>query len=405
MSTINIGGDNKDKSYRYKMPQMVIKIEGRGNGIKTVILNMHDLAKSLHTDPSYPTKYFGIELGAQSNYDRKTERAVVNGRHELSTLASHLEKFIDQFILCPNCRLPEIKMSVKKSNIKIDCAACGYNQPLKTAHRLATYIQKNPPDSVGKKSQDTKGKKKGKKGQDDAEDESENKGDNEEASGDNNKEDDKEAAAVTEVVPEPVRNNNVEWFTDTSKEAMKERQQEELKDEVVDVSTKKIQDLTKETPAAVLRLYLSQPRGVSEITSEVKRLQLARGLNDTQKVQALVQSVIDATEAKAIVSQFQKQSPLFAQFATDRASSTILINCIEEMFGVLHRDLIAVFPKVLQVLYDGDVLEEEAIVSWYDSPPETSYLVPRPTALTLRKRAKPLIDWFKNAEEDEEDDE
>lgn len=79
--SVNIGGDSADKSYRYKMPQLIAKIEGRGNGIKTVIPNMPEIAKALQTEPAYPTKYFGMELGALSNYFAKTERAIVNGAH------------------------------------------------------------------------------------------------------------------------------------------------------------------------------------------------------------------------------------------------------------------------------------------------------------------------------------
>jgi hypothetical protein len=42
-------------------------------------------------------------------------------------------------------RLPEIKWDVRKGNINIDCAACGHNSILKSAHKLVTYIIKNPP--------------------------------------------------------------------------------------------------------------------------------------------------------------------------------------------------------------------------------------------------------------------
>jgi translation initiation factor 5 len=51
MASLNIGGDKADASFRYKMPRMQTKIEGRGNGIKTVILNMADVAKALNVDP------------------------------------------------------------------------------------------------------------------------------------------------------------------------------------------------------------------------------------------------------------------------------------------------------------------------------------------------------------------
>ena len=48
---INIRRDVKDLYYRYKMPRLVSKIEGKGNGIKTVVSNMVDIAKALNRPP------------------------------------------------------------------------------------------------------------------------------------------------------------------------------------------------------------------------------------------------------------------------------------------------------------------------------------------------------------------
>jgi hypothetical protein len=53
---------------------------------------------------SDPTKFFGTELGSQSRYDAKEDRAVVNGAHDPLKLAELLNKFIELFILCPNCK-------------------------------------------------------------------------------------------------------------------------------------------------------------------------------------------------------------------------------------------------------------------------------------------------------------
>ena len=61
MSLINISGNVEvvDPNYRYRMPRIVGKVEGRGNGIKTVLFNITELAQSLNRDPQEVTKFFG----------------------------------------------------------------------------------------------------------------------------------------------------------------------------------------------------------------------------------------------------------------------------------------------------------------------------------------------------------
>ena len=52
MTIVNIRRDVDDKFYRYRMPLLETKIEGRGNGIKTVVPNMSDIARALSRPPS-----------------------------------------------------------------------------------------------------------------------------------------------------------------------------------------------------------------------------------------------------------------------------------------------------------------------------------------------------------------
>lgn len=79
------------------------QVEGRGNGIKTVVVNMADIAKSLDRPPSYTTKFFGFELGALTMIDADKDRYVVNGKHDQETLAKALDNFIERFVLCKKC--------------------------------------------------------------------------------------------------------------------------------------------------------------------------------------------------------------------------------------------------------------------------------------------------------------
>lgn len=54
-----------------------------------------------------PTKYFGCELGAQTNFDMKNERFIVNGEHDAAKLQDILDGFIRKFVLCAACENPE----------------------------------------------------------------------------------------------------------------------------------------------------------------------------------------------------------------------------------------------------------------------------------------------------------
>jgi len=136
------------------MPLLTTKIEGKGNGIKTVVPNMADVARALSRPPTYPTKFFGCELGAQTSFDEKNERYIVNGAHNAERLRELLDGFIDKFVLCKSCKNPETELVILKSGrneeIIRDCKACGERTGVDMRHKLTTFILKNPPVKIKK---------------------------------------------------------------------------------------------------------------------------------------------------------------------------------------------------------------------------------------------------------------
>lgn len=139
---LNIDGSD-DPFYRYKMPEVQVKVEGRGNGIKTVILNMDDIASSLKCESSYLTKFFGMELGTVSMWDNKRKISIVNGKHDKLVLHNIISDFIKRFILCPQCNLPETILKVKKSCLYAKCSACNFYGPSDNQHKLSSHILKH----------------------------------------------------------------------------------------------------------------------------------------------------------------------------------------------------------------------------------------------------------------------
>ena len=166
---VNIRRDVDDKFYRYRyvqslptrllsssflgsMPVLLTKIEGKGNGIKTVVPNMSDVARALSRPPTYPTKFFGSELGAQTSVDEKNDRYIVNGAHDATRLRELLDGFIEKFVLCASCKNPETDLIITKNEMIVrDCKACGERTSVDMRHRLSTYILKNPPKKKNKK--------------------------------------------------------------------------------------------------------------------------------------------------------------------------------------------------------------------------------------------------------------
>ena len=57
--------------------------------------------------PTDVCKFFGCELGAQTQMDIKNSRYIVNGAHEEARLQDLLDGFIKKFVLCPECENPE----------------------------------------------------------------------------------------------------------------------------------------------------------------------------------------------------------------------------------------------------------------------------------------------------------
>ena len=239
---VNIRRDVDDKFYRYRyvyiltrllrrspsiwshsMPVLLTKIEGKGNGIKTVVPNMSDVARALSRPPTYPTKFFGSELGAQTSVDEKNDRYIVNGAHDARRLRELLDAFIDKFVLCGSCKNPETDLIITKNEMIVrDCKACGERTGVDMRHRLSTYIIKNPPQRKNKKSKGGHAEAPSPSGEVNG---TIGAGENEEAGADAGSDDEmtrRIKAEALELNPESQLKDEG-WSADTSSEAVKAR--------------------------------------------------------------------------------------------------------------------------------------------------------------------------------------
>ena len=157
---INITGQvhNPDPSFRYRMPAIQTKIEGRGNGIRTVVTNIIDVANALDRPPELIMRFFGLEHGTQATWnagcdegiDDSTEpKGYINGVHTSASLQSTLARFQELLVLCGRCRLPETVLGVRKGVVRQTCGACGVRAPV-GEHRIVTRIQQMAATALAK---------------------------------------------------------------------------------------------------------------------------------------------------------------------------------------------------------------------------------------------------------------
>lgn len=440
MALLNIGADNRgDAFYRYKMPKMITKIEGRGNGIKTNIVNMVDIAKALARPASYTTKYFGCELGAQSKFDEKTGTSLVNGSHDTAKLAGLLENFIKKYVQCYGCGNPETEIIITKTQmIQLKCAACGFVSDVDMRDKLNTFILKNPPESK-KASKDKKAMRRAEKErlkEGEAADEelkkikkevkkkaSSAKDGTTKATSSRRKanvsDEDHSSPPHGKEEVDHDEDDDVQWQTDTSLEAARQRIQEQLSAATADMvmlSTDESEKKAKATSKAV-----SSPKGshaengnsqshenlVDELKANLQKsitgMQLQTILGSLsgsaqEKMTALFEALFDGVEKGFSKEVVKKKNFLGAAVAEDEGLQLLLLRAIEAFCGKSSSYATKEVALVLKALYDSDVLEEEYIVQWYQEG-----LKGGSKNSQIWKNAKPFIEWLQSAESESEE--
>lgn len=145
-SMINISNGSNDPFYRYKMPRIQVKHEGKGNGVKTVLKNLREIGKSLKRDANDLLQYIAAELSVCSLL--RKDDFIVNGTFKEETIQEIINRFITSHVLCDVCENPETTLAIKGTVHKREkdpiiykmCAACGKNSEVKK-HKINKRIK------------------------------------------------------------------------------------------------------------------------------------------------------------------------------------------------------------------------------------------------------------------------
>lgn len=177
------------------------------------------------------------------------------GNHPQDKFEKVLDKFIQLYVICPTCKLPEIRIKVKGKNGKVRCASCGYCGPLSTGHRLDNFIIKNPPVKANKNHEMPEEEYK-----------------NHDLPKEEHKKEEKE---IDEPAEKKENNSFAEeddqkWSVDSSAEARKKRRDELEANIVVSVAPTTPEEVIK----SMIAKYQDTPDMIVIVSSELERLRL-----------------------------------------------------------------------------------------------------------------------------------
>jgi len=348
MALVNITGSRvvEDPTYRYKMPKLAARTEGRGNGIHTLIINMNQIADAINRPPDVITKYFGVELGAQTRWEEENTKSTVNGAHTAPDLQQKLNTFIDKFVLCPACLLPETSLVINtKGTIKHSCNACGHKGPVDMSHKLCTYILKQAEQELSKAKAARADQNGGKVDKKEKREKKDKKDKSDKISSSSNVVSDK-AAVVQASVPDESSSDDDDYRGTSSVAA----------------------SIAAQRAASVAN------SNASTVTSNAAQT----------AIEKLLLTPKDATACKnvALAVKGMKQTDILRNFTNAALAGG---DTFPHLKGV---------PIALSTLYEADILDDEdTVLAWGTTVDER-----------VRTKAQPFLTWLATADEEDDDE-
>ena len=346
------------------------------------------------------TKFFGCELGAQTQMDAKNDRYIVNGAHDANKLQNLLDIFIKKFVLCAQCDNPETDFHMDRQQIIYEnCIACGHRGIVDMRHKLTTFMIKNPTDTMlessgaGKKQQ-----KKDKKERRREKAEREKNGNTpERALSPSASADQRQGLAPA---GENRRQSEIEgdWSVDTSADAVRARRAQLENDLGTVVKSMTLSDNADLPVNERLDLFYEYVKKGSHPVKDI----LAKAVDLDVKDRA-VGILVEVYFNEDVLTQIPKQRNLFLRFTHEsKKGQRYLLGAIERLVGVSYPTLLPKVAHILKVLYDSDYLDEEVILTWGGKI--SSKYVSKELSGQIHKKAEPFLTWLATAEEEESTD-
>jgi translation initiation factor 2 subunit 2 len=104
---------------RFEKPTVDSIIQGK----ITVVKNLGDLAKAVDRDTNMVSKYLIKEVGTSGTHD--SQHLVMKGQFRQPQIQDRFDAFLDEFVLCSECKRPDTKILREDRINFLVCEACG----------------------------------------------------------------------------------------------------------------------------------------------------------------------------------------------------------------------------------------------------------------------------------------
>ena len=112
--------DIEGSSDRFDVPEPEVRQEGN----VTVYENFQDTTTRLGREDDHVVKFLQNELGTSGHID-ESGRARLTGEFRQSRIQESLDEYVDEFVLCSECGLPDTKLERERGALVLRCEACG----------------------------------------------------------------------------------------------------------------------------------------------------------------------------------------------------------------------------------------------------------------------------------------
>jgi translation initiation factor 2 subunit 2 len=112
--------DIESGSERFDVPDPEVRQEGN----VTVFENFQAVVRDLDRDAEHVMKFLQDDLGTSGHID-ESGRARLTGDFGQRRIAEAVDAYTEQYVICPECGLPDTRLDREQGALILRCEACG----------------------------------------------------------------------------------------------------------------------------------------------------------------------------------------------------------------------------------------------------------------------------------------